>query len=77
MAYAIDDLEDSAGNDAYRQQLIDADDRMMQACAPLDKMVISRRDNRKVGVKELLRTAELIPDCEAATREAASLLADD
>ena len=77
MAYAIDDLEEANGSDEYREQLIDADDRMMQACAPLDEMVIARRDSRKVSVKEMVKTAELIPDCEAATRAAASMIPND
>jgi len=87
LAYAIDELnitegdntagDNTAGAREYRQQLLDADDRMMQACSALDEIVIARRDNRKTGLQAMKRAAELIPSCEAATRSAASLISDD
>ncbi len=77
LAYAIDDLENTVGAREYRQQLLDADDRMMQACSALDEMVIARRDNREISFAAQKRAAELTPDCEAATRTAASLIPDN
>lgn len=74
MAYAIDEFEDTDGTDEYHEQLIDADDRMMQACSALDELALARRDGRKVSMKKLLETAERIPGCETASREAASLI---
>ncbi len=48
MAYAIDELEGADGTDEYRERLIAADDRMMQACATLDELALARRDGRKI-----------------------------
>ena len=78
LAYAIDDLEvtDGIHDPREHEQLLEADDQMMQACSTLDEMVIARRDNREISLTALKRTAELIPDCEAATRAAANLIPD-
>ncbi len=76
IAYALDDLEfDPDQIDRYNG-IVDADDRMMDACAELNKLAIARRDDKQLGLSELARVASSIPDCERATAQATQLISN-
>jgi hypothetical protein len=75
LAYALDDLEFSDEDDGAFNQLIEADDRMLQACSAVDTVAVARRDGEKVSLKQLNTAAKFIPDCEKATLEAQDLIA--
>ncbi|MDH3510120.1 MAG: hypothetical protein OER85_04605 [Gammaproteobacteria bacterium] len=76
LAYTLDDLESSGAHSEAVARLIDADDRMQQACYAVNEIAIARRDEQKVPLKQLKRAAELVPGCENATLEAKKLIAD-
>jgi hypothetical protein len=76
IAYALDDVEfDPDQIDRYNS-IVDADDRMMDACAELNKLAIARRDDKQLGLSELARVASSIPDCERATAQATQLISN-
>jgi hypothetical protein len=75
LAYALDEIEFSGDDDGAFNQLIEADDRMLEACSAVDKVAVARRDGEKVSLKQLNTAAKFIPDCEKATLEAAKMIA--
>ena len=54
--------------------LADAEDRMIEACAPVDALAIAYRDGERIGFSEKLRLARALESCEQATEAAASQL---
>jgi hypothetical protein len=74
LAYALDEIEFSNSEDSAFQELINADDRMLNACSAVDEVAIARRDGEKVSLKQLNTAARFIPDCEKATLEANKLI---
>jgi len=74
LAYTLDELESSGEHSEAVAHLIDADDRMQQACYAVNEIAIARRDDQKVSLRQLKRAAELVPDCENATLEAKKLI---
>jgi hypothetical protein len=75
LAYTLDEIEFSGEDDEVFNGLIEADDRMLQACSAIDKVAVARRDGEKVSLKQLNTAAKFIPDCEKATLEAAKMIA--
>ena len=76
IAYALDDLESDPDQIDRYNGIVDADDRMMDACAELNQLAIARRDDKQVGLSELAGVASSIPDCERATAQATQLISD-
>lgn len=76
IAYALDDLESDPDQIDRYNDIVDADDRMMDACAELNKLAIARRDDKQLGMSELAGVAASIPDCERATAQATRLISD-
>lgn len=76
IAYALDDLESDPDQIDRYNGIVDADDRMMGACAGLDKLAIARRDDKQLGMSELAGVASSVPDCERATAQATRLISD-
>ena len=74
IAYALDDLESDPDQIDRYNGIVDADDRMMDACAELNKLAIARRDDKQLGMSELAGVASSIPDCERATAQATRLI---
>jgi len=75
LAYALDEIEFSDESNGAFSRLIDADDRMLQACSAVDDVAIARRDGNRVSLRQLNRAAKFIADCESATIEAERLIA--
>jgi hypothetical protein len=75
LAYTLDEIEFSGESNGAFSRLIDADDRMLQACSAVDDVAIARRDGDRVSLRQLNRAAKFIPDCEKATLDAAKLIA--
>ena len=75
LAYTLDELESSGQRGEAVARLIDADDRMQQACYAVNEIAIARRDDQKVRMKQLKEAAKLVPTCENATLEARKLIA--
>ncbi len=76
IAYALDDLESDPDQIDRYNGIVDADDRMMDACAELNKLAIARRDDKQLGMSELAGVASSVPDCERATAQATRLISD-
>jgi hypothetical protein len=75
LAYTLDEIEFSGEDDGAFDRLIEADDRMLQACSAVDEVAVARRDGEKVSLRQLNTAAKFIPDCEKATLEAEKLIA--
>ena len=76
IAYALDDLESDPDQIDRYNGIVDADDRMMDACAELNKLAIARRDDKQLGMSELAGVASSVPDCERATAQATRLISN-
>ncbi len=76
IAYALDDLESDPDQIDRYNGIVDADDRMMDACAELNQLAIARRDDKQVGLSELAGVASSVPDCERATAQATQLISN-
>lgn len=76
IAYALDDLESDPDQIDRYNGIVDADDRMMDACAELNNAAVARRDGKQLGLHELAGVASSIPDCERATTQATQLISD-
>ena len=76
IAYALDDLESDPDQIDRYNSIVDADDRMMDACAELNKLAIARRDDKQLGMSELAGVASSVPDCERATAQATRLISN-
>ena len=61
LAYTLDELESSGQHGEAVARLIDADDRMQQECFAVNEIAIARRDDQKVGLKQLKEAAKLVP----------------
>jgi len=75
LAYALDEIEFSEDSDEAFDTLIEADDRMLQACTAVDQVAVSRRDGKPVSLRQLNEAAKFIPECERATLDANKLIA--
>lgn len=65
--------EDSVGGDA----LAEAEQALLEACAGVNELATSRRDDTRLGLRRSAAAARTVPRCEAASRTAAAALARD
>jgi hypothetical protein len=67
LAFALDEVPPRAGLAAAEQALL-------EACALVNELATTRRDQRRVGLRRGAAAARSVPECERATRSAAALL---
>ena len=72
LAFALDDATASGG--AAPPALAAAEDALLQACAGVNELATSRRDQQNLGVRKSASAARSAPDCERATRAAQAAL---
>jgi hypothetical protein len=51
-------------------QLAAAEQELLAACAGVNELATARRDERRLDMRDSLRAARSVPDCERATRTA-------
>jgi hypothetical protein len=51
-----------------------AEDALLEACAGVNELATSRRDEQRLGIKRSAAAARSVPQCEAASRAAATAL---
>jgi hypothetical protein len=54
-----------------------AEQELLTACAGVNELATARRDQRRLGMRESLRAARTVPDCERAARAADARLPRD
>jgi hypothetical protein len=52
-----------------------AEDALLEACAGVNELATSRRDEQRLGIKRSAAAARSVPQCEAASRAAVAALA--
>jgi hypothetical protein len=52
-----------------------AEDALLEACAGINELATSRRDEQKLGLQRSAAAARSVPQCEVASRAAAAALA--
>ena len=67
LAFALEAAPARAGLNAAEQALL-------TACAGVNELATSRRDERRLGLQQKIAAARSVPDCERATQSAAALL---
>jgi hypothetical protein len=72
LAFALDDATASGGS--APPELTAAEDALLQACAGVNQLATSRRDQEDLGVRKSASAARSAPDCERATRAAQAAL---
>ena len=68
LAFALDDATASGGS--APPALTAAEDALLKACAGLNELATSRRDQADLGVRKSATAARSAPDCERATQAA-------
>jgi hypothetical protein len=68
LAFALDDATASGGT--APPELSAAEDALLKACAGLNELATSRRDQADLGVRKSASAARSAPDCERATQAA-------
>jgi hypothetical protein len=68
LAFALDDATASGGS--APPELTAAEDALLKACAGVNELATSRRDQQDLGVGKSASAARTAPDCERATRAA-------
>jgi len=51
-----------------------AEQELLAACAGVNELATARRDQQRLGIRDSLRAARSVPDCERATRAAEARL---
>jgi energy-coupling factor transporter ATP-binding protein EcfA2 len=59
---------------APRNDLADAEQRLLDACAGVNELATARRDELRLGMRRSLAAARTVPQCEAITRAVAEAL---
>jgi hypothetical protein len=72
LAFAVDDATAAGGSPPA--ELAAAEDGLLQACAGVNQLATSRRDQEDLGVRKSASAARSAPDCERATRAAQAAL---
>jgi len=72
LAFALDDATASGGS--APPELMAAEDALLEACAGVNELATSRRDQEDLGVRKSASAARRAPDCERATRAAQTAL---
>lgn len=52
----------------------DTETEMIRTCDPLNEVVIAETEHRKVGLSTMMKLADVVPECEAITRELEALI---
>jgi hypothetical protein len=61
---------------ATRKNLVAAEQRLLEACAGVNELATTRRDEQRLGVRHRAAAARSVPACEQATKTAAAMLED-
>ena len=72
LAFALDDATAAGGS--APPELTAAEDTLEKACAGVNELATSRRDQEDLGVRKSASAARSAPDCERATRAARTAL---
>jgi hypothetical protein len=64
----LDDATASGGS--VPPELTAAEDALLEACAAVNELATSRRDQEDLGIRKSASAARSAPDCERATRAA-------
>lgn len=72
LAFVLDDAAASGGS--APPELTAAEDALLEACAGVNELATSRRDQEDLGVRKSASAARSAPDCERATRAARAAL---
>jgi hypothetical protein len=72
LAFALDDATASGG--PAPPELVAAEDALLEACAGVNELATSRRDQEDLGVRKSANAARSAPNCERATRAAQTAL---
>jgi hypothetical protein len=72
LEFALDDATASGG--PAPPELMTAEDALLEACAGVNELATSRRDQEDLGVRKSASAARSAPDCERATRAARTAL---
>ena len=72
LAFALDDATAAGG--AAPPELTSAEDTRLKACAGVNELATSRRDQEDLGVRKSAGAARSAPECERATRAAQTAL---
>src|SRR5262249_43675425 len=75
LEFALDDATASGGS--APAELTAAEDDLLKACAGVNELATSRRDQEDLGVRKSASAARSAPDCERATRAAQTALQRD
>ena len=59
---------------AQDTELAAAEQELLAACAGVNELATTRRDQQRLGMRASLRAARSVPDCERATRAAEARL---
>ena len=70
-----DELAFAAENGKGGTAIAAAEDALLEACAGVNELATSRRDDRKLGLQRSAAAARSVPQCETASRSAAAALA--
>ena len=68
----VDDA--TAAGDSAPPELTAAEDALLKACAGVNELATSRRDQEDLGVRKSASAARSAPECERATRAAQAAL---
>jgi hypothetical protein len=72
LAFALDDA--TASGRSAPPELAAAEDALLKACAGVNELATSRRDQEDLGVRKSASAARRAPECERATRAAETAL---
>jgi hypothetical protein len=72
LAFALDDATASGGS--APPELTGAEDALLKACAGINELATSRRDQEDLGVRKSASAARSAPECERATQAAQTAL---
>ncbi len=72
LAFALDDATASGGS--APPELTAAEDALLKACAGVNELATSRRDQEDLGVRKSASAARSAPECERGTHAAKTAL---
>ena len=72
LGFALDDATAAGGSPP--PELTAAEDALLKACAGVNELATSRRDQEDLGVRKSASAARSAPECEQATHAAQSAL---
>jgi hypothetical protein len=72
-----DDVAFALEAPAAQEDLAAAEQQLLAACAGVNELATARRDQRRLGMRDSVRAARTVPDCERAARAVDARLARD